>query len=147
MEVFDFLRFYSYWLMIWFFLYQVKITKYNPLLSFFFALEIILLLILLRKKYILTKILLLLLIQTAYCKLLPFLYLEKEITLKNIKMELLVFSIYNLYLLLNKTNIVEVYKTLFDELEHKDYRHTFFAKYFVKLYDYLSNFTPLDIQK
>jgi hypothetical protein len=121
--------------MIWFFLYQFGITPYNPLLSFFFALEVILILILIRKKKLLIKILVLLLIQTAYFKLIPLLYLEKEVTIRNIKTELLVFIIYNLYLLLNQTNILNVYKQLFDDLEHKDYKHTFFAKYFVKFYD------------
>ncbi len=135
MDLFNLFKYYSYWLIVWFFLYQFGYTKYNPIVSFFCSIVFILTFILLRKDRILPKIILLLIIQLVYLKILPFLYLEKEISLENIRVELLMFIIYNLYLLINKTDLLSIYTRLFDNFEKNNFGNSLVTTYFVKLYD------------
>jgi hypothetical protein len=79
------------------------------------------------------KILLLFVVQIVYLKFLPILFLKKEITIKNFKVELIVFIIYNLFLLINNTNVVSVYYKLFENLKTHKYENLPFVKYFMKL--------------
>ncbi len=143
MNIYNFLQFYSYWLFIWFVLYQLGLIQYNPIISCIVAFIIISICVILRRKLIEPKVLLLFIIQIAYLKFLPILFLKKEITLKNFKVELLVFIIYNIFLLINGTNVVNVYYNLFENLRIHKYKNLPFTVFFIKLHDHFFSYIDL----
>jgi hypothetical protein len=141
MNIYNLLQFYSYWLFIWFILYKLELTTYNPICSFSIALVVISICVILKRKLMEPKVLLLFVIQIAYLKFLPILFLDKEIKKENLKVELIVFIIYNLFLLINGTNLLQVYSDLFETLRIHKYETLPFTNLFINLYNYFFEYT------
>ena len=115
---FDFV--FSYWIFIWYVLYEYKIIGYNPKIALFLALlhNLIRLLTMIYFNNSIIYILLFILIQLCI-KVYPLWSLRNvSSSSRDIYAIIGLFIIYNLWLWLNNENIVHLHNTSYDSIKH-----------------------------
>jgi len=140
--------FFSYWIVLWFILYLLKVTSYNPKFIFCLSLLIILIVIICtgiylqcyeldkKKKYNLIRFE----IVTLIIKSIPlFFIINTQITQGDIDVSIFVIMIYFIWLYINNTNVFDTYKNLLIKNIDTPKATPFMPQFVLDSYDYIYN--------
>jgi uncharacterized membrane-anchored protein YitT (DUF2179 family) len=110
---------FSYWIFAWFVLYEFEITKYNPKFAILFALVLNIIQLLTRIFYKNSLIYIFLFVfANSFLKIIPLWILKKhKITYSDIMASIYLFAIYNIWLILNGTNIIKTSQELLKNIQ------------------------------
>jgi hypothetical protein len=140
--------FFSYWIFLWFILYLLKVTSYNP--KFIFSLCVLIISIVIictsiylqcyeldkQKKYNLIRFE----IVTLIIKSMPFFYLiNTQITQGDIDVSIVVIIIYLIWLYINNTNVFDTYKKLLIRNIDNPKATVLMPQFVFDSYDYIYN--------
>jgi len=138
--------FFSYWIVLWFILYLLKVTSYNPKFIFCLSLLIIIIIIIFtniylkcydldkQKKYNLIRFEII----TLIIKSIPLFYIiNTQITQDDIYVSIVVIIIYLIWLYINNTNVFDTYKKLLLRNIDNPKATPFMPQFVFDLYDYI----------
>lgn len=117
------------WLVIWTILYKLNITKINPYFLNLSALLFSIVFFLSKKKLDYVFILI-----HIYLHVILVIYIDENMSYKNIKYNLLVFLIYLYVLYLNNTDMISVYIKLYNDLSKFEYGKFSLTKYILHIF-------------
>jgi len=111
---------FSYWVFAWFVLYEMEITKYNPKFALLFAFVINIAQLLIRIFYENSLIYIFLFVfANSFLKIIPLWILKNDkITYSDIMASFYLFAIFNIWLMLNGTNVIEISQELLKTIQH-----------------------------
>jgi hypothetical protein len=118
MPRFDFV--FSYWIFIWYLLYEYKIISYNPKIDLYLALchNLVTLCLMIYFKNSLIYILIFVLVQMCI-KVYPIWTLHNTYTTNRDWIAMIgLFAVYNLWLAVNNENIIHLHEKAYDALTH-----------------------------
>jgi len=140
--------FFSYWIVLWFILYLLKVTSYNP--KFIFSVSLLIMSIIgictsiylqcydldEQKKYNLIRFEII----TIIIKSIPFFYLlNTQITQGDINVSIVVTMFYLMWLYINNTNVFDTYKKLLIRNMDNPKATPFMPQFVLDSYDYIYN--------
>lgn len=138
--------FFSYWIVLWFILYLLKITSYNP--KFIFSVILLIMSIIgictsiylqyydldEKKKYNLIRFEII----TIIIKSTPFFYLlNTQITQGDIDVSIVVTMFYFIWLYINNTNVFETYEKILIKNMDNPKATLFMPQFVLDIYDYI----------
>lgn len=128
---------FSYWIFAWFVLYELKITKYNPKFALLFAFVLNVIQLLTRIFYKNSIVYISLFVfANSFLKIIPLYFLKNDrITYSDIIATIYLFVIYNIWLVINGTNVIETSQELLKNIQHNQPSSPFIYyvdKYFIK---------------